>query len=269
MRTLRNNTLGLLLKQRRRISAQREVMEQDRERQRYETRLERRLRGMFRTYGERAAEEYEDSGVTTSSDAALPVMMERVLHPHYRQVIPFFGRRTFAMLQKQDERFFRQLAEQYIFTQGANAIVRASATTRGLVRALIANGIAAGDGIEVIARRIQRTLASGSVPRLRARVIARTETHGSATFASNETAKSLNIPELRKRWVAITAGGRTRPSHLAVNGTTIGMDERFSVSHPRGVDLMDRPGDPSASAANIIQCRCALVYVEPDAVVSA
>ena len=264
----RTKTPLVHVKQRRRISAQRYLRSQDIARDRFERRLERQLRSVLKTYGAEAAREYRDTSDFAVADSVLPVRLEAVLYPHYRRIIPVFGRMAFDMLEKQDDSFFRMIADQYIFTIGAVAITRASATVKGFVNALVSNGIAAGDSIETITTRIRRTLASGDFPRARARVIARTETHGAATFANHETAKSLDIPDLHKRWVAIL-GPRTRSTHNAMNGVTVPMDEPFNVPvRGGGTEPMDRPGDPSASAGNVIQCRCAVLYVERDDIVS-
>lgn len=65
-----------------------------------------------------------------------------------------------------------------------------------------------------------------------------------------------------KRWVP-TRDDRTRRGpvfdHLAMeNYPAIPLDYKFNVSG----ELMDRPGDPSASPGNVINCRCALIYEE-------
>ena len=95
----------------------------------------------------------------------------------------------------------------------------------------------------------------------RAATVARTETHAAATFASVESVRQAEreLPGLRmtKEWLA-TKDDRTRPEHLAADGQTVGLDEKFSV----GGEAMDRPGDSSASAANVVACRCAIIFEE-------
>lgn len=64
---------------------------------------------------------------------------------------------------------------------------------------------------------------------------------------------------LRKQWVA-TLDSRTRPAHLAAHGQTVGLDEAFVVDGER----MVFPGDPGASAANVVNCRCRMVTIVPE-----
>lgn len=58
-----------------------------------------------------------------------------------------------------------------------------------------------------------------------------------------------------KVWVA-ELDDRTRPWHMIANGTKVPINEKFSV----GGELMLYPHDPSASAENTVNCRCACKY---------
>jgi hypothetical protein len=100
------------------------------------------------------------------------------------------------------------------------------------------------------------TLSSPDYNRNRALRIARTET----TIAANEVAiiAGRNARyQVKKTWLSVE-DERTRPDHAAVNNTSIGINEFFTV----GGEQMERPGDPNASAKNIVNCRCVLV-IEP------
>ena len=59
----------------------------------------------------------------------------------------------------------------------------------------------------------------------------------------------------KKRWLA-TQDERSRPSHLAVGGTTIPIEEDFIVGGAR----MGYAGDPRGGARNVINCRCVILY---------
>lgn len=98
----------------------------------------------------------------------------------------------------------------------------------------------------------------------RAEMIARTV----STQAHNEAAYSRTKEYAPyKEWLPTLNNDRTRPSHLAMKGVIIPVEEAFKVpafmasKHTRveGCEMM-YPGDSSlgAPAAQIIQCRCAV-----------
>ena len=83
--------------------------------------------------------------------------------------------------------------------------------------------------------------------------IARTEGHRIQTTATMDAmyvakSKGANVV---KQWDA-TLDDRTRESHQAVDGEVREIDEPFS----NGLDF---PGDPSGGAAEVVNCRCALL----------
>jgi hypothetical protein len=132
----------------------------------------------------------------------------------------------------------------------------------------IDRGIRDGQSIEQIGRAIQEAVPSFS--RLRSNIIARTETHTAAMYASQEVAKTSPFP-MNKRWVSIF-DHRTRDfgeqdgivdqaNHRAMNKVTVGPDELFAVpSFGRKPDIMAFPGDPAAPAYQTINCRCAMSF---------
>lgn len=88
--------------------------------------------------------------------------------------------------------------------------------------------------------------------RARATLIARTETtgafsHGALRALHDEAAE-------RKVWLA-TPGPRTRASHQAANGQEVPIGEPFTV----GGHSMQHPGDPSAPAREVCNCRCTVI----------
>lgn len=100
----------------------------------------------------------------------------------------------------------------------------------------------------------------------RAATIARSEVHTASMQASQAAAKALTLPNVKKEWVS-SQDARSRgadendaTNHLAMNGATVDLDEKFEVASKDGVDLMDGPGDPSAPLDQIINCRCVLAY---------
>ena len=118
-----------------------------------------------------------------------------------------------------------------------------------------------GVGVAEITRNIRKRFTV--VGKNQAALIARTETHNAAGYAQNAyhqgLSKDLGI-SMEKQWVA-TLDARTRSSHAAMNGVKVGMDEDFSM--PNG-SLMAYTGDSRGGAANVINCRCAIVYIDID-----
>lgn len=98
----------------------------------------------------------------------------------------------------------------------------------------------------------------------RARVIARTETVRAANVGHQIGAQSLPY-EMNKKWIA-AKDHRTRHSHMLVNGQTVDELGTFAVPVYKGfkptgtVDQMQAPGDPNASAANTVNCRCRVIF---------
>lgn len=100
------------------------------------------------------------------------------------------------------------------------------------------------------------------INRNRSALIARTETHSATGFAHHNYHKNVSDSygvSMIKEWVA-TNDGRTRPTHAEVSGTKISMDESFKV----GGREMDFVGDPKGGPANVINCRCVIVYADAE-----
>nr|DAN07524.1 MAG TPA: minor capsid protein [Caudoviricetes sp.] len=111
----------------------------------------------------------------------------------------------------------------------------------------ISRGIASGLPYSDIARNINNVSGSGLS---NAKRIARTEGHRIQQTSSRDAqyvAKKKGC-DVVKQWDS-TLDGRTRDSHARVDGETRELDEEFSNG------LMF-PGDPSGSAAEVINCRC-------------
>lgn len=142
---------------------------------------------------------------------------------------------------------------------GAKIADDISRTTKLLIVRQIRSGQRNGlSNVEIVAN-IRARIPSLSLAR--ASVIARTETHNAAMYASLETAKETGVVT-RKQWVA-AQDDRTRAepfSHREVTPPVVLLAEPFDVG---GEPLM-YPGDASGSAANVINCRCALVYLVED-----
>lgn len=147
------------------------------------------------------------------------------------------------------------LISEWLHTWSLTRATAISETTSSVVRNVIQAGAAEGLGSTAIARNITRSVSTLSRPR--ALTIARTETHAASQSSSLTIAESMGIPQLMKEWVA-ASDGRTRDSHVHMNGSQVAMDEAFVVNG----STLRYPGDNSGAASEVINCRCVLVYTE-------
>ena len=114
----------------------------------------------------------------------------------------------------------------------------------------VSRGIATASEYKVIARNIA---ADSNVGFNRAMRIARTEGHGVQVQAAVDVqhkAKAAGA-DIVKQWDA-ALDGRTRDSHRMVDGEIRELDEKFSNN-------MMYPSDPAGGAAEVVNCRCALL----------
>ncbi len=111
----------------------------------------------------------------------------------------------------------------------------------------ISRGIASGLSYSDIARNINNVSGSGLS---NAKRVARTEGHRiqQTSFRDAQYAAKKKGCDVVKQWDA-TLDARTRDSHAMVDGEIRELDDEFSNG------LMF-PGDPSGSAAEVINCRC-------------
>jgi uncharacterized protein with gpF-like domain len=163
-----------------------------------------------------------------------------------------FGRNT--NIEREVRRFFRerQLILAGISVRIANKIDQI---------------IKKGRADNLTLQQIARNIAKFAMPfaRSRAAMIARTETHNAAGYASHryhETVKENLDIDMVKRWVSV-ADGRTRSHHRTANGQTRKMEEDFEI----GGLPMSHVGDPRGGAKNTINCRCVIVYADQQDIV--
>jgi len=153
-------------------------------------------------------------------------------------------------------------------------IVAVLETTRRHIYGAVQKGYEDGKAPREIAKDIRE--AAPAISRIRANVIARTETHAAANFGSNEAAKATGLP-LRREWLA-AHDKRTRTvdpligdpdefGHRQADGQKVGPDEPFLIPKKGGgTEALMYPGDPKGSAGNTINCRCTLGYIVDDGI---
>lgn len=118
-----------------------------------------------------------------------------------------------------------------------------------------ARGTLAAKRSELVTAR--RNLESASRPyQERSIMVARTEvtkSYNAGQVAGAQVRQAATGEALVKCWLA-TDDSRTREAHAEADGQCVPVGEAFLV----GEDEMMHPGDPSASAENVIGCRCSL-----------
>lgn len=208
-----------------------------------------------------AALAYEANGsVPGWADEKHRRAIQQLLTEHYQKVIPYFGAMSLRQVRRAEKKqnHFAHLTSEWVSTQALRKAQLIAATDRDDVRNAIQNGVDEGLGTEEIARNIRKV---SQLTPFRAATVARTETNTAATFGSIQSVRQAE-QELGVRMLKVwlpTLDDRTREAHRNMtNHPAIPLDEKFTV----GGELMDRPGDPGASAENTVNCRCALAYEE-------
>ena len=190
--------------------------------------------------------------------------LKNIIFSHWRTVTNVFATRSFAMIrtiieseQKAYEDDFDREFENFLFTSGAEKVTNISSTTIANIRNAIDSAQRDGQDVYQTARRILELSEIDSITR--AILIARTETHQAANFANFTTLDVVNVPGTTKEWVAVN-DARTRDDHAIANGQEVAKDGDFVV----GGSLLKYPGDPSAPAQQVVNCRCTFVVNVPE-----
>lgn len=118
------------------------------------------------------------------------------------------------------------------------------------ITAQVSRGIATGMTFSDVAKQLENYSRIGYNNAIR---IARTEGHRIQTTATMDamTEAKDRGADVVKQWDS-TLDGSTRESHVAVDGQIRELNEKFSNG-------LAYPGDPSGGAAEVINCRCALL----------
>lgn len=133
-------------------------------------------------------------------------------------------------------------------------------TTRNALMKILTIGIAQGLGVDQMVDQLE----DWPFERYQAARIVRTETNRASNVGATAQESTSEFQQ-QKEWISVS-DFRTRghkPSdhanHVKLNGVRIDADEFFI--DPRNGDKLAFPGDPSASAASTINCRCQVAYI--------
>lgn len=121
-------------------------------------------------------------------------------------------------------------------------------TTKKQVQRIIKNGLSNKDSMDKIGNDLVQYV--NNIANSRSRTIAEVEIHN--TFNKSNFLSAIYKGFKNKTYV--TAGdNRVRPTHAAMEGLTIDVNETF----PNGGMY---PGDPSLPAQELVNCRCIILY---------
>lgn len=150
-----------------------------------------------------------------------------------------------------------ELMRKYFGIDLLNLAQQITDTTKRVIQAVLSEAAELGWSFNTIVDKLQ----SPDLTRVRARLIARTETvsaaNAAATINAKETAAKTG-QKLNKMWIA-TQDARTRHDHAEVDRQVIGADDYFIV----GGFKMSQPGDRTqgADAKEICNCRCCVGFI--------
>lgn len=155
-----------------------------------------------------------------------------------------------------NENWTRQVLS-YFKDHNVRYVKNITETTRKQILAKLSEGIEKGYGADKIAR----LLKVDGLSKMRALRIVRTETVRATNYANFLASGELDFV-VKKQWIA-AHDQRTRgqkkgdnASHIAMDGQEQELEEHFI--DPVNLDHLLYPGDPDASAASTINCRCAM-----------
>lgn len=253
-----------------RIDARKEVRKQLRLRSRLESDIFKKINTLFRTQLKKTSNQYQ---ITTRFDPEIfsretSALMETVMNQHYKKIFRIVYRdneEIYDRGKKDEELFvfgrskdFERIVNEYFRTRIPYFSGMSTVMSRAIQKQ-IERGRLENLSLAQIVRNIDDLTKVG---RSRAALIARTETHNAASYANHQYHKTASEEygiEMVKRWVS-TSDLRTRSAHNLANGQTVPMDEKFTV----GGAKMDYAGDPAGGAKNVVNCRCVIIYVEPE-----
>lgn len=149
---------------------------------------------------------------------------------------------------------FETIISEWLNTNAGYRIVSVHSTLIQSIIKVISEGYENNISVAEITRNLQNKFGWYKAQALR---IARTETTTATNYATVLAAESSKFI-LEKTWISVQ-DNRTRVKifdHLDMNGFKLDSDKPFFV----GGENIQYPGDPKASAGNVINCRCKIAF---------
>jgi hypothetical protein len=150
---------------------------------------------------------------------------------------------------------FERNLPMFLRTFGITRIQQVHKTYLADVFQLFDSRLKAGKTLKETTDEVFKVMKSPRFYKWQAERIARTETTAAANYGAVQSGAVSGFV-MQKRWIS-ALDGRTRDPHAAANGLRVNEKEPFNV----GGERMMYPGDPSASAGNVINCRCTIAVI--------
>ncbi len=161
---------------------------------------------------------------------------------------------SFSMPTVKQARIILEDAQPVMSKIAFNNLQNAPALIRRLQNEMT-QAVLLGENQDRLIRRIRDVMQDG---RKRAKRIAQTEgtrVQSQARYNTLKDGAAMGI-NVRRRWS--TRMVNSRETHIALNGKTVGMDENFVTT---AGNVLRYPGDPTAPAAEVVNCHCVVVPV--------
>jgi uncharacterized protein with gpF-like domain len=177
----------------------------------------------------------------------------------YKEIYTTLGNPQYKRIKRsiKAEITFESIIQTWINSNLGYRIVSVHQTLIESIIAVIAKGYEDNLSVADITRNLQNKFGWYKAQALR---IARTETTTATNYATVVAAQNSDFV-LEKTWISVQDNRTRRPpksvyDHLDMNGVKVDLNQPFFTS---GEEIM-YPGDPSAKAGNVINCRCKVVF---------
>lgn len=152
------------------------------------------------------------------------------------------------------EELYRQYIDDWLKVHGGAKITQINQTTMQEIRAVLVDADTAEQVRAALNRYFNQNIAD------RALRIAWTETSTATNVGSLQCVRAVASRESSKIWRTLQ-DAQVRDSHAMMESQPVDtLKDRFRVPSKFGWDMMECPGDPAGSAANVVNCRCWTQY---------
>lgn len=224
----------------------------DEKTRKYDKELEEELKKVFADFGQELEDGYK-RGEEVAIAISLLILQDRlanVYRPVLKRVVDDFTKfilddiDDFIVNEGDYSRRVETFLEQEVF----NRAEYVTKTTQKIVEKKINDGRENELDEEEIASSLNEEMDDPE----RILMISETEVHGAREFAMYETVNRASR-HYHKEWLAV-GDEKTRADHSSADGQIVPAESTFIV----GGESMDHPGDSSASARQVVNCRCSM-----------